>query len=274
MTVFEAIVLGIVQGLTEFLPVSSTAHLRIIPALLGWDDPGAAFSAVTQIGTLVSVLIYFRNDISKMSGAFFSSLKTRKIFESEDSRLAWYIIFGTIPIAILGLLLKDFIEDEFRSLYVIAASLIGLAIILVFAERSSKRNRDLKSMNFLETQIVGLAQAVALIPGSSRSGTTITAGLFLNLSRESAARFSFLLSIPAIGLSGVYQLYKLKDAILAGEIGLPLLIATVVSGIVGFVSIDFLLKFLRSHSTYLFIVYRIIIGIVIIALLELQIILP
>lgn len=274
MSILEAVVLGIVQGLTEFLPVSSTAHLRIVPALLGWSDPGAAFTAVTQIGTLLAVLFYFRKDLMNMLRAFLKSLANKKPFETEDSRLAWYILFGTIPIAVLGLLLKHDIENGFRSLYVIACSLIGLALLLVLAEKISRRNRSLRQLNFIETQIIGLAQAVALVPGSSRSGTTITAGLFLNLTREGAARFSFLLSVPAVGLAGLYELYSLKDAILAGQIGFPLLIATAVAGVVGFLSIDFLLKYLRSHSTYLFIWYRIAIGVLILVLLQAHVLLP
>ncbi|MAT39487.1 MAG: undecaprenyl-diphosphatase UppP [Ectothiorhodospiraceae bacterium] len=273
MGIIEAVVLGIVQGLTEFLPISSTAHLRIVPALFGWDDPGAPFSAITQIGTMAAVLFYFRTDLMKLTKAFVSSSVKLKPFESEDSRLAWYIVFGTIPIAIIGLLLKDSIETSFRSLHIIAGSLIALALILALAEYVGKRTRNLRSMGFIETQIIGLAQAVALIPGSSRSGTTITAGLFLNLTREEAARYSFLLSVPAVLLSGVYQLYALRSELI-GEVGTALIVATVVSGVVGFLSIDFMLKFLRKHSTMLFIVYRIGIGITIYILLALNILQP
>ncbi|MBN1449307.1 MAG: undecaprenyl-diphosphate phosphatase [Bacteroidetes bacterium] len=273
MSIIEAIILGIVQGLTEFIPISSTAHLRIVPALLGWEDPGAAFTAVTQIGTLIAVLVYFRKDIVTLTTAFLRSLYRRKPFETQDARLAWYILFGTIPIGVFGLLFKDFIETDFRSLYVISGSLIVLALILALAERVGKRQRDVASMTLLDTQLIGLAQALALIPGASRSGTTITAGLFLNLTREAAARFSFLLSIPAITLSGLYQLYQMRGS-LAGDPGVSLLIAVVVSGIVGYLSIEFLLRYLRSHSTWLFIIYRIALGVLILILLATQFVQP
>ncbi|MBR9976939.1 MAG: undecaprenyl-diphosphatase UppP [Bacteroidetes bacterium] len=267
MSIFEAIVLGIVQGLTEFIPISSTAHLRIIPAFFGWDDPGAAFTAVSQIGTLIAVFIYFRKDISILSMAFTRSLVVMRPFATPESRMAWWILFGTIPIGVLGLLFKDLIETEFRSLTVIAISLIVLALLLGVAEWAGKRKRSASELNFLDVQLIGIAQAFALIPGGSRSGTTIMAGLFLNLKREDAARFSFLLGIPAITLSGLYQLYQLRSELL-GDLGIALVINVVVSGIVGFLSIAFLLRYLRSHSTALFIVYRIALGIVILILIS------
>ena len=259
MSVLEAVVLGIVQGLTEFLPISSTAHLRIVPAFLGWQDPGAAFTAVTQIGTLLAVLVYFRKEISRYSRAFLQSCLHRAPYESPDSRMAWWILLGTIPISVFGLLLKSWIETSFRSLEVIACSLIILGVLLAVAERFSLFNRRAESMRFLETQFIGFAQAFALVPGASRSGVTITAGLFLHLTREEAASFSFLLSIPAVALSGVYQLYKLRN-VLAGEFGFTLAIATFVSAVVGFLSIAFLLRYLRRHNMFVFILYRIVLG--------------
>lgn len=273
MDILEAIVLGIVQGLTEFLPISSTAHLRIVPAFLGWEDPGAAFTAVTQIGTLIAVFVYFRSDIVSLSRAFILSLLERNPYATKDSRMAWWILFGTIPIGVFGLLFKDLIETEFRSLYVISASLIVLALLLLLSEKLGKRDRKLTDLRFLDTILIGVAQALALIPGASRSGTTITAGLLLNLDREDAARFSFLLSIPAITLSGLYQLYQLRD-ILAGDFGVALLVAVVVSGIVGYLSIEFLLRYLRSHSTGLFIVYRIVLGVAILIMISFQFVQP
>lgn len=267
MGILEAIVLGIVQGLTEYLPVSSTAHLRIVPALLGWKDPGAAFTAVTQIGTLIAVFVYFRRDIGTLAAAFARSVIARKPYESAESRMAWWILFGTIPIGVFGLLFKDLIESDFRSLHVIAWSLILLALLLLLAERVGKRNRGMQDMRITDTLLIGLAQAVALLPGSSRSGTTITAGLLLDLRREDAARFSFLLSIPAITLSGLYQLYQMRAA-LAGEFGLALLVATAVAGVVGYLSIEFLLRFLRTHSTGVFIGYRIALGLAILILIS------
>ncbi|MDT8322943.1 MAG: undecaprenyl-diphosphate phosphatase [Bacteroidota bacterium] len=269
MNLFEAIVLGIVQGLTEFLPISSTAHLRIVPALLGWDDPGVAFTAVTQIGTLIAVFVYFRQDIATLGRAFLRSIIRLRPFENEEARMAWWIMFGTIPIGVFGLLFKDVIETDLRSLHVVAGSLIVLAMLLAAAEYIGKRRRKITSMRLLDTQLIGLAQALALIPGASRSGTTITAGLFLHLKREDAARFSFLLSIPAITLSGVYQLYQLRDQ-LFGDFGIALFVAVAVSGIVGYLSIAFLLQYLRTHSTLLFIVYRIAIGTMIYILLAID----
>lgn len=273
MDLFQAVILGIVQGLTEFVPVSSTAHLRIIPAMAGWDDPGAAFTAVTQIGTMAAVLLYFRSDLLRLSKAFFHAMFRFRPFETADAKLAWWILLGTIPIGIFGLLLKHQIENSFRSLYVISASLIGLAILLYVAEQVGKRNRSIASMRFVDSFIIGMAQAVALIPGSSRSGTTITAGLFVNLTREAAARYSFLLSIPAVTLSGIYELYELRD-LLYGNLGTALIVATAAAGIVGYAAIEFLLRFLRTHSTQAFIIYRIVAGLVIFLFLTLGIVQP
>ena len=263
MTILQAIIYGIVQGLTEFLPISSTAHIRIVPAIFGWDDPGAAFTAVMQIGTMLAVIIYFIKDILRLLKAFSASLIHMKPFESEDSRMAWWIGFGTIPISVCGLLLKHFIETSFRSLWVISFAMIVLALILIFAERISKFTRPLDSLTFVDTQAFGWAQALALIPGTSRSGATITAGMFLGFTREAAARFSFLLSIPAVALSGVYELWSIRHA-LTSQSGLTLIIATLVSGIIGYAAIELLLRYLRSHSMYLFVVYRFLLGIVII----------
>ena len=273
MGILEAIVLGIVQGLTEFIPISSTAHLRIVPAFLGWQDPGAAFTAVTQIGTLIAVFVYFRRDIATLSAAFLRSVIAMRPYQTQDSRMAWWILLGTIPIGVFGLLFKDMIESDFRSLTVIAWSLIVLALLLLLAERIGKRNRPMDGLRILDTQLIGLAQALALIPGASRSGTTITAGLLLNLQREDAARFSFLPSIPAITLSGLYQLWQLRDALL-GEFGVALLVSVVVSGVVGYLSIEFLLRYLRSHSTGLFIGYRIVLGILILIMISNQYVQP
>ena len=267
--VIKHIIIGIVQGLTEFLPVSSTAHIRIVPALLGWDDPGAAVTAVTQLGTLAAVLLFFRKDLVQLGSAGVQSVvqfNMRNQWDERlkrDMRLAWFIVLGTLPIGVLGLAFKQTIETDFRSLELIAWSLIGLAILLGIAEVVAKHRRSMEEMNFMDTQLIGLAQAVALIPGSSRSGTTITAGLFLGLTREAAARFSFLLSIPAVLASGLLELKDLvKHGI--GDAGLlNLFLATAVAGIVGYASIAFLLKWLQTRSTLVFIAYRIILGAVI-----------
>ena len=266
MTFFQAIVLGIVQGLTEFLPISSTAHLRIVPAIFGWADPGAAFTAVSQFGTMGAVLMYFSKDIYRLGVAFLRSLLTGKPFHSQDSRLAWWIGFATIPIVLCGLLLKPYIETSFRSLWVIASMLIGLALVLFIAEKVAQFKREITSINFRDTQAFGWAQAVALIPGASRSGVTITAGMFLGFTREAAARYSFLLSIPAVTLSGIYELYSIRHE-LTGELSVMLVVCVLVSGIVGYLSIEFLLRYLRTHSMNLFIGYRIIVGLLIIVCL-------
>lgn len=275
MNLLQAIILGIIQGLTEFLPISSTAHLRIVPALLGWDDPGAAFTAVIQIGTLVAVLVYFARDIQKITGAMLKGIASGKPFGSRDAWLGWMIGVGTIPIVVCGLLFKDAIETTLRSLYVISASMIVLALILMLAEMLNKarerRGVKLKSsaeLTWWEILVVGLAQAVALIPGSSRSGTTISGGLLMGMSREEAARFSFLLSLPSVFAAGIYELIKEREALLASDVGLVnVIVSTVVSAIVGYASIAFLLGYLKRHSTYLFIVYRIVVGVLLLGLL-------
>jgi undecaprenyl-diphosphatase len=268
MTLVQAIVLGVVQGLTEFLPISSTAHLRIIPALLGWPDPGAPLTAVIQLGTLLAVLGYFWRDLARLTVAFVKGLGTgRQQFTEGDARLAWLIGVGTVPIVICGLLFKDFIKGGARSLWVIAASLIGLAIILAIAERVAHRNKAIEDIGWGEGLLVGMAQALALIPGSSRSGTTITAALFAGMTREAAARFSFLLSVPAVLLSGLYELWEIRHEL--GAISLvSLSVATLVSFVVGYASIAFLLRYLRTRSTYVFVAYRILLGLALIALLS------
>jgi len=266
MSIFEAIILGIVQGLTEFLPISSTAHLAIVPALLGWPDPGADFTAIIQLGTLLAVLIYFARDLLRLTQAFLRDLFRGKPFDSQDARLAWLVGLGTIPIAVCGLLFKHWIKNEFRSLWVIAASMIGLAIVLAIAERVAAHTKDISDIGWGEGLAVGAAQALALIPGSSRSGTTITAALFAGMTREAAARFSFLLSVPAVLLSGVVEAWEARHTLVAGNMT-AILVSTIVSFAAGFASIAILLRFLRTHTTMVFIVYRIALGLLIVALL-------
>ena len=275
MSILEAIVLGIVQGLTEFLPISSTAHLRIVPALFGWNDPGAAFTAVIQIGTLVAVLYYFYADILRIATATVQNTLQGKPFENFDSRMGYMMILATVPIVISGLLLKTYIETSFRSLYVIAFTLIALALLLMLAEffvkvrlEKGEPQKELADLSWLEAIVVGLVQCLALIPGASRSGVTITGGLFLGMTRETAARFSFLLSLPSIFAAGIFQLIKARDALFATTDSiLTLAIATVVSGVVGYYSIAFLLNYLKKNSTYLFIAYRIALGLLLLVLL-------
>lgn len=265
--IIQAVLLGIIQGLTEFIPISSTAHLRVIPALLGWKDIGAAYSAVIQIGTLIATLIYFQKDIISLTKNFLDAFRKKDFLVNPQSRIFILIIAGTIPISLCGLLFKRFIEGEARGLYVISAALIVLAVVLYIAERIGSRTKDFSEITIKDGIIIGIAQALALIPGSSRSGVTITAGLFSGLKREVAARYSFLLSIPAIGLSGLYELYK-ERALLLEENLLSLLIATVVSGVVGYIAIAFLITYLKTRSNLIFIVYRIVLGIIILILLS------
>ncbi|HEY3295620.1 MAG TPA: undecaprenyl-diphosphatase UppP [bacterium] len=275
MSILQAIVLGIIQGLTEFLPISSTAHLRIIPALVGWSDPGAAFTAVIQFGTLLAVFFYFRGDIARMITGVVGGLAAGKPLRDRDAQLGWMIVLGTIPVVILGVLFKKSIESEWRSLYVIAGSMIVLALALMAAEIIARwrvaHARELKRMDTLSWKDVlftGLAQAVALVPGSSRSGTTITGGLLVGMNRETAARFSFLLSLPSVLAAGLFELIKQRHMLLSTEAGVTgLIVATVVSGVVGYASIAFLLNYLRKRSTYLFIVYRLALGCLLLALL-------
>jgi undecaprenyl-diphosphatase len=276
MTLFQAIILGIVQGLTEFLPISSSAHTRIVPALFGWEDPGAAFGAIIQIGTLAAVIIYFYQDIYRITLATLKGLFSGAPFENQDAKMGWMIAIGTIPIVVFGLLFKDEIETSLRSLYVISSSLIILALILMVAEmlikKAESKGQSLKTLDqlsWLDAIVVGLAQSLALIPGSSRSGTTITGGLFMKMTRETAARFSFLLSLPAVFAAGIYQLVKVFPELQNSEEGLlNLAVATVVSGIVGYASIAFLLDYLKKHSTYIFIIYRIVLGVILLVLLQ------
>ncbi|MBA2629785.1 MAG: undecaprenyl-diphosphate phosphatase [Thermoleophilaceae bacterium] len=267
MSLIEAIVLGIVQGLTEFLPISSTGHLRIVPAIMGWEDPGAAFTAVTQLGTMAAVLIYFRADLNRIARAWLRSLRDKAARRELDARLGWYIVLGTIPIGIFGLAFKDQIETGARDLYLIGVALIVLGLVLLVAERVGTRERNLEQITRRDGLAIGFAQALALVPGVSRSGATITAGLFMGLDRTAAARFSFLLSIPAVVLSGGLEL----GSIVSGEEGddtsaVALLVATLLAFVSGYASIAFLLSFLTRHSTVVFVVYRVALGVLVLAL--------
>jgi undecaprenyl-diphosphatase len=267
VSLLEAIVLGIVQGLTEFLPISSTAHLRIVPAFAGWPDPGAAFTAVTQLGTMAAVLLYFREDLLRIARAWLRSLRDPSVRRQLDARIGWYIVLGTIPIGIFGVLFKDQIETGARDLYLIGTTLIVLGLALLLAEEVGKRNRSFEQIRTGDGFVIGLAQALALIPGVSRSGATITAGLFRGLDRTAAARFSFLLSIPAVVLSGLLEL----GSILSGEEGettsaFGLVVATLLAFVVGYASIAFLLRYLTNHSTGIFVAYRVVLGVLVLSL--------
>jgi undecaprenyl-diphosphatase len=269
VSLLEAIVLGIVQGLTEFLPISSTAHLRIVPAFAGWPDPGAAFTAVTQLGTMAAVLLYFREDLLRISRAWLRSLRDPALRRQLDARIGWYIVLGTVPIGIFGVLFKDQIETGARDLYLIGTTLIVLGLVLFVAEKVGKRDRTIEQIRTRDGFVIGLAQALALIPGVSRSGATITAGLFMGLDRTAAARFSFLLSIPAVVLSGLLEL----GSILSGEEGesasaFGLIVATFLAFLTGYASIAFLLRYLTSHSTNIFVAYRVVLGVLVLTLVS------
>ena len=263
MNAFEAIVLGLVQGLTEFLPISSSGHLRIVPAFFGWEDPGAAFTAVIQLGTMAAVLLYFRRDLWRIAVAWLRSLRDPEVRGDLDARMGWYIILGTIPIAVLGLAFKDPIETEFRSLELIGTTLIVFGLVMLAAEAVSRRDRALREITRRDGLLIGLAQALALVPGVSRSGATISAGLFLNFDRAAAARYSFLLSVPAVVLSGLFELRH------AGEGNLPIgdtALATVIAFVAGYASIAFLLRYLARHTIVVFVAYRLVLGVLVLAL--------
>jgi undecaprenyl-diphosphatase len=263
----EAIVLGITQGLTEFLPISSTAHLRIVPAFAGWEDPGAAFTAVTQLGTMTAVLLYFRADLARIGRAWIRSLRDPAALRQLDARLGWYIVLGTVPIGIFGFAFKDQIEDGARDLYLIGTALIVLGLVLLAAERVARHDRPLERITTRDGFIIGLAQALALVPGVSRSGATLTAGLFLGFDRTSAARFSFLLSVPAVVLSGLFEFASILDGSDDTQAGLgSLAVATFLAFVVGYASIAFLLRFLSRHTTIVFVVYRVALGTLVLVL--------
>ena len=269
MSVFEAIVLGITQGLTEFLPISSTAHLRIVPAFAGWEDPGAAFTAVTQLGTMAAVLLYFREDLLRIARAWLRSLRDPSVRGELDARLGWYILIGTIPIGIFGLAFKDQIENGARDLYLIGSALIVLGLVLLAAEKVAKHDRPLEKITTRDGIVIGLAQALALVPGVSRSGATLTAGLFLGLDRPSAARYSFLLSVPAVVLSGLLEFASILGGSEDTQVGLgALAVATLLAFVVGYASIAFLLRFLTRHTTIVFVVYRVALGTLVLVLVS------
>jgi undecaprenyl-diphosphatase len=261
LDLFQAIVLGIVQGLTEFLPISSSGHLRIVPAFVGWDDPGAAFTAVIQLGTMAAVVLYFRHDLLRIATAWLASLRDPALRSRLDARMGWYLILGTVPIVIFGLAFSHQIENGARDLYLIGSMLIVFGLVLLAAERASPRDRDVASLTRRDAIVVGFAQALALVPGVSRSGATISAGLFLGFDRVAAARFSFLLSIPAVVLSGLYELKDVVNGTAEGGVGIaPTAVATVLAFVTGYISIAFLLRFLTTHTTGVFVAYRVALG--------------
>ncbi|MCX4587488.1 undecaprenyl-diphosphate phosphatase [Streptomyces sp. NBC_01481] len=271
MSWFESFILGLVQGLTEFLPISSSAHLRLTAAFAGWEDPGAAFTAITQIGTETAVLIYFRKDIARIVSAWFRSLTNKELRSDHDAQMGWLVIVGSIPIGVLGVTFKDQIEGPFRDLRLIATTLIVMGIVLGIADRLAardeqggkhraiKQRKTLQELGVKDGLIYGACQAMALIPGVSRSGATISGGLLMGYTREAAARYSFLLAIPAVLASGAFEL---KDASEGGHVDWPqTFFATIIAFAVGYAVIAWFMKFITTKSFMPFVIYRILLGI-------------
>ncbi len=284
MGLIEALILGLVQGLTEFLPISSSAHLRIVGEFLGSGaDPGAAFTAITQLGTETAVLVYFWNDITRIIGAWFKSLFGKVPRTDPDARMGWYIILGSIPIVLLGLVFQNQIETSLRSLWIVAFTLIVFGILLGIADWAGRKELRLTQLTWPHALIYGLAQAAALIPGVSRSGGTITAGLFLGYERRAAARYAFLLAIPAVFGSGLFQLYKtIREPCLRATAGCNPEIfsgwetaaATLVAFLVGLAVIAFFMNYISKRSFLPFVIYRILLGGTIVVLLSTGVLLP
>jgi undecaprenyl-diphosphatase len=265
--VIQAVVMGVVQGLTEFLPVSSSGHLIVLPELLGWDDPfitSLAFSVMLHLGTLVALLIYFRADWARLVPAGLATMRDRSLGDDPDRRLAWLIVVATVPALVAGFLLNDLIESAFRQPGLVALMLVVGGAVLWLAERSGSRSRSIAGLTFPLALGIGAAQSLALVPGISRSGISISAGLFAGLDRESAARFSFLMATPITALAGAYEARQL----LAGETGLDvpgdaLAVGMVAALVAGLVAIHFLLRFLRRYPTHVFVAYRIVLAAVV-----------
>ena len=269
MSTLEAIVLGIVQGLTEFLPISSSGHVLIVPALAGWPDPGAAFSAVIQLGTMAAVLIYFRRDLWRMLKAFLHSLVGERTLwrtSDVDARVGWFIVLGTIPIGIFGLVFKDQIETAVRSVELVSVVMIAFSFVLLAADRVGSRTRGVDSLTLRDGIIIGFFQVLALVPGVSRSGSTISGGLFMGLDREAATRYSFLLSVPAVVLSGLFELRKVGESGASDPSLWATAVATLFAFVFGYGAIAFLLRYVRSHNFNIFIVYRVVVGTVVLVL--------
>ena len=263
---FEAIVLGIVQGLTEFLPISSSGHVLIVSQLFGWEDPGAAFTAVTQIGTETAVIIYFRKDIWRIVSTWTRSLANAELRSSIDARMGWYVIIGTIPIGILGYTFQDQIETVARNLWLVAVMLIGFGIILGIADRAGRQTKSLDDLTMRDGVLYGMAQSLALIPGVSRSGATISGGLFLGYDRSAATRYAFLLAIPAVMASGLFEATKIADQEVVSW-G-PTFLATAIAFCVGYAVIAWLIRYITTNSYLPFVVYRIGLGSLVLVLLS------
>jgi len=265
----QALVLGLVQGLTEFLPISSSGHLRIVSEIFFGDDAGASFTAVTQLGTEAAVLIYFARDIGRLAITWFRGFINPAIRFTDDYRIAWLVIIGTVPIMVLGYFLRDAIRTPARNLWLISTTLIVFALVLAAAERWGPQQRKVDELTLRDGVLMGFAQALALVPGVSRSGATISAGMFIGLTREAATRYSFLLAIPAVVAAGVFSLPDVFDR---GGTGLQpsvaqMVVATAVAFAVGYAAIAWLLRWVAHHSVYVFVAYRIALGVLVLALL-------
>ncbi|MGH3905973.1 MAG: undecaprenyl-diphosphate phosphatase [Pseudonocardiaceae bacterium] len=270
MSWLQALVLGLVQGLTEFLPISSSGHLRIVSEVFFGDDAGAAFTAVTQLGTEAAVLIYFARDIGHLVATWFRGFSSAQVRATPDYRIAWLVIIGTIPIGVLGFLFEEQIQTSGRNLWIIATNLIVFGLVLAAAEHFGRQRRPLQQLTVTDGVLMGFAQAMALVPGVSRSGGTISAGLFLGLTRPAAVRYSFLLAIPAVVAAGLFQI---PDVFATGGPGLQpsvfqMVVATLIAFVVGYASIAWLLRYVQRHSIYLFVWYRLALGLVVLGLLS------
>lgn len=268
----EAILLGLLQGLTEFLPISSSAHIRIAGALAGWGDPGAAFTAVIQLGTETAVLLYFRKDIWSIIKHWTIALFKKDVRKHPDARMGWFIIVGTLPIGILGYLFQDTIETALRSLVYVSIALIVFAAILGFADHYAKNRKKLRDLTWRDALLFGCAQALALIPGVSRSGGTITGGLLLGYTREAAAKYSFLLAIPAVLASGALEILDIGGD--NSPAWGPTIVATIVCFFVGYAVIAFFMSWIKKHSFTPFVLYRVLLGTAVLALLAFSVITP
>lgn len=275
MELWQAIVLGIVQGLTEFLPISSSAHVSVAGRLFG-DDPGAFFTAVTQLGTETAVVVVLWKDIARLLTAWWKGLWDKEARKSDDSRVAWLVIIGSIPIVVLALLFEDFITAELRNLWVTASMLMIFAVLLAFADRKAKEIKPIERLTWRDGIILGFWQSLALIPGVSRSGGTITGGLLLGYKREAATRYSFLLAIPAVFGSGFYSLFKsVTEPQPAGDLGLgPTILATVVAFVIGYLVIRWLLQYISTHNFSIFVWYRLGFGALLMVLLATGVLTP
>lgn len=266
MNLFHAAIFGVVQGLTEFLPISSSAHLRLTPLVLGIDDPGAGFSAVIQLGTVLAVVIYFWPDLLKAFKGWVAGLTNPELRNTLDSKMGWAVLFGTLPVIVAGLALKHRIEHEFRSLYITAGGMIGMGIVMFLADRYSSKTRTLDDVQAKDGWLPGAFQCLALAPGMSRSGSTITGALLSGFDRRAATRFSFLMSVPSVAGAGFYELFKARAELHAIGV-VPTLVATIVSFIVGFASIKWLIEWISKHGVGAFTLYRLALGGILVGLL-------